>query len=70
MGLPATSVEGQRNQQNWNFISEFLIVGMGDPEGVVKGRLGALYTRTDGEEGKTLYVKESGDGTTTGWKAK
>ncbi|SHK92436.1 hypothetical protein SAMN05444266_101605 [Chitinophaga jiangningensis] len=43
--------------------------GAGSPEGVVPGNIGALYTRTDGGPGSTLYVKESGTGA-TGWVAK
>lgn len=41
----------------------------GSPEGVVTASRGALYTRTDGGVGTTLYVKESGTGN-TGWVAK
>lgn len=43
--------------------------GTGDPESVVTAPIGSLYTRTDGGAGTTLYVKESGTGT-TGWVAK
>ncbi len=43
--------------------------GAGTPEGVVTARIGSLWTRTDGGAGTTLYVKESGTGT-TGWVAK
>src|SRR5262249_2184402 len=43
--------------------------GRGTPEGVVSAPVGSLYTRTDGTPGKTLYVKEKGDGP-TGWVAK
>lgn len=43
--------------------------GTGSPEGVVTASIGALYTRTDGGAGTTLYVKESGTGN-TGWVAK
>lgn len=46
-----------------------LLTGTGSPEGVVAARVGTLYTRTDGTPGATLYVKESGTGT-TGWAAK
>lgn len=44
--------------------------GSGTPEGNVVANVGALYTRTDGGAGSTLYVKESGDGLATGWIAK
>ena len=44
--------------------------GTGSPEGAVTGYVGDLYLRTDGGSGSTLYVKESGIGTTTGWVGK
>lgn len=43
--------------------------GSGTPEGAVVAGVGALYVRTDGGAGTTLYVKESGTGN-TGWAAK
>lgn len=43
--------------------------GAGSPEGAVVANVGALYARTDGGAGSTLYVKESGTGN-TGWIAK
>lgn len=45
--------------------------GQGSPEGVVAGKVGDLYTRTDGGAGTTLYVKESiAQGATKGWTGK
>lgn len=44
--------------------------GQGTPEGVVVADRGVMYLRTDGGAGTTLYIKESGDGTNTGWVAK
>lgn len=44
--------------------------GAGSPEGAVAAQIGSLYTRTDGGANTTLYVKESGVGTNTGWVAK
>jgi hypothetical protein len=44
--------------------------GVGNPNGVVAGSRGDLFLRTDGGLGTTLYVKESGDGTNSGWTAK
>jgi hypothetical protein len=44
--------------------------GTGDPNGVVLGSPGDLYSRTDGGAGTTLYVKESGSATNTGWVGK
>jgi hypothetical protein len=43
--------------------------GTGSPEGRIIAPIGSLYTRTDGSPGSTLYVKESGSGS-TGWTAK
>lgn len=42
--------------------------GAGTPESSVTGLVGDLYLRTNGSEGTTLYVKESGS-STTGWVA-
>ena len=47
-----------------------VLTGQGSPEGVVVAKVGRLYTRTDGGAGTTLYVKESGNNTNTGWTAK
>lgn len=44
--------------------------GTGSPESVVTANIGSIYTRTDGGAGTTLYIKESGTGTSTGWVAK
>lgn len=44
--------------------------GTGSPEGVVTANPGSLFLRTDGGAGTTLYVKESGLNTNTGWVAK
>lgn len=44
--------------------------GLGAPEGNVEGKVGDLYIRQDGGAVTTLYVKESGNGTRTGWVAK
>jgi hypothetical protein len=48
------------------------LIGIGDPTGstAVAGNVGDIYQRLDGGPGQTLYVKESGNGTTTGWTAK
>ena len=47
----------------------FFTSGAGSPESVVTAPVGSLYTRTDGGAATTLYVKESGTGS-TGWVAK
>jgi hypothetical protein len=44
--------------------------GSGSPNSVVVGNPGDLYTNTSGGAGTTLYVKESGTGTNTGWVGK
>lgn len=46
-----------------------IFTGAGTPEGRITAPVGALYTRTDGAVGATLYVKETGTGA-TGWTAK
>jgi len=43
--------------------------GAGSPEGALTANIGSLYLRTDGDAGTTLYIKESGTGS-TGWVAK
>lgn len=68
-----------RNHLNWllnnihqwiGFLDEFVKVGTGSPNGVVTGDIGNLYINTSGGAGTTLYVKESGTATNTGWVAK
>jgi hypothetical protein len=44
--------------------------GTGSPNSVVTGNVGDLYLRTDGAAGTSMYVKESGTGTNTGWVGK
>ncbi len=46
------------------------LLGLGDPTSLVRGNVGDLFQRLDGGAGSTFYVKESGNGTTTGWTAK
>jgi hypothetical protein len=46
-----------------------VLTGLGSPEGVVTANIGAIYRRRDGGTSTTLYVKESGDGLSTGWVA-
>ena len=48
----------------------FVFFGAGSPLGVVTASPGALYVNTAGGAGTTLYVKESGVGTTAGWVGK
>lgn len=42
----------------------------GTPEGNVTGNVGDLCINTNGGAGTTLYVKETGNNTSTGWVAK
>lgn len=44
--------------------------GEGSPEGVVTANIGCQYVDTDGGALTTLWVKESGTGTSIGWAAK
>jgi len=44
--------------------------GSGSPEGVVTANIGSFYFRTDGGINTTFYIKESGNGTNTGWNSK
>lgn len=46
-----------------------LSTGTGTPEGAVTGSPCDFYLRTNGAAGTTLYVKETGSGTNTGWGA-
>lgn len=41
--------------------------GNGSPAGVIVAAVGSIYSRQDGGAGTSLYVKESGTGTSTGW---
>lgn len=47
-----------------------LLAGTGVPNGLVFGDVGDLYVDKAGGAGTTLYVKESGAGTDTGWVGK
>lgn len=47
-----------------------LLKGVGDPTNRVIANVGTLYERTDGGASTSLYVKESGNGTSAGWTAK
>ena len=47
-----------------------ILTGAGNPNGSVTGSPGDLYTNTSGGAGTTLYVKESGANTNTGWVGK
>ena len=44
--------------------------GYGSPEGIIMGNIGHLYLNLSGGATTTLYVKETGNATKTGWVAK
>lgn len=46
-----------------------VLTGSGTPEGAVTAPVGSMFLRTDGGAATTLYIKESGAGT-SGWAAK
>ncbi len=48
--------------------SQYVIVGVGSPVGVIDAPLGTLYLNTSGGVGTTLFVKEAV--TNMGWAAK
>ena len=51
-------------------IPSIIQVGVGSPNGVVSAAPGSLYMNTSGGAGNSLWVKETGVGTNTGWVAK
>lgn len=51
-------------------LSATVSVGSGSPEGVVTANPGSLYLNLSGGPLTTLYVKESGTATNTGWAGK
>lgn len=56
-------------QVSGTMISSNLKRGSGTPEGAISGSIGDIYQRTNGSVGTSLYIKESGADTTTGWVA-
>jgi hypothetical protein len=83
-GLPVETalVEGSKISLGWrnwldlvvrktlDRLNTAVLTGLGSPAGVVVASRGQIYIRTDGGASTSLYVKESGDGTTAGWVAK
>lgn len=59
-----------QNTSPANALDQDQLYGRGTPEGVVTARIGRLYSDMDGGAGVTLYVKETGLFTNTGWVAK
>lgn len=61
---------GGQGYGNDALVGRFIIWGTGSPLNVVTADIGALFLRTDGGASTVLYVKESGNGASTGWVAK
>ncbi len=53
-----------------NLAGTLITQGTGSPNGAVTGNPGDLYLNKSGGAGTTLYVKESGSATNTGWVGK
>lgn len=51
-------------------VFDLIQYGTGTPEAVVTADIGAIYINTTGGAGTTLYIKESGTATDTGWIGK
>lgn len=51
-------------------LADLVCFGTGSPQGVLKANIGKIYLRRDGGAGTTIYIKESGNGTNTGWVGK
>ena len=47
-----------------------IIAGLNEPEGSITGNVGDIFQSLNGTSGKVLWVKETGNGTDTGWIAK
>lgn len=54
----------------WFDLRGLLFIGTGDPNGTITASPPALYLNRSGGAGTTLYVKESGAATNTGWVGK
>jgi hypothetical protein len=50
--------------------SAVIQAGTGSPQSAVTGNVGDLWLQIDGGAGTTLWVKESGNATNTGWTGK
>ena len=81
--MPRVYVEGRVNElpiepqrvlrelaDELNPLVGYVIVGTGSPAGVIVANRGALFLRTDGSAGTSMYVKEADDGLASGWAAK
>jgi hypothetical protein len=57
-------------QQALEYLASFFQVCRGNPNGQVRGAVGTACLNLLGGANTTLWVKESGEGTATGWVAK
>lgn len=64
------STSNSDNQAEVTLGGAKVLAGTGIPNNVVVGSVGDLFVRKDGGASTTLYVKESGNDTNTGWVAK
>lgn len=62
-----STLEGWRDQLNQ--ILTFIHIGSDVPENNETGSVGQIFLRTDGGAKTSIYVKESGTNTKTGWIA-
>jgi hypothetical protein len=76
---PLVSKDGRLTKEGRNWLAEvqrFITVmppmfrGSGSPNGQIFASPPALYVNTAGGAGTTLWVKESGTATNTGWVGK
>jgi hypothetical protein len=65
-----TGAKGDKGDAFSTGTTATLSSGVGDPEGVITAYRGSIFMRTDGGTDTTIYVKETGDNTNTGWMAK
>ena len=67
--IPAVDADTVGAVQTQYVANTMVLSGEGTPEAFVTGSVGYIYLRTDGGTNTTLYVKESGNNTNTGWAA-
>ena len=77
LGVTGNTLGAHTVVQSWvdecgfsDFDPSFLFYGAGSPEGAVVAPLGAIYLNTSGGANTSIYVKETGSYTNTGWVAK
>lgn len=68
-------VDDAATERNFNALQGALAAlgiyaGTGSPNTVVTASVGAIYRRLDGGAATSIYIKESGTATNTGWVAK